>query len=163
MEFEQVIETQKTKLAVVAPIETETPVVLTDRDIPVGMPLTNQLDKMTADQGAWAIRNGDAWIAYLQASAGEVVGYPKVKDIEVSPAEQWQAVCEVLDRVWHAMVAESSGETLEPNQYAEWVDTLKWSLAVIPNGYERHAAIIQNDLDYWLGVIENGKRKGKRK
>ena len=36
-------------------------------DIPPGMPLTNRLDKMTIEQGRWAIRNGDAWIAYLKA------------------------------------------------------------------------------------------------
>ena len=35
-------------------------------DIPPGMPLTNRLDKMTIEQGRWAIRNGDAWIAYLK-------------------------------------------------------------------------------------------------
>ena len=36
-------------------------------DIPPGMPLTNRLDKMTIEQGIWAIRNGDTWIAYLKA------------------------------------------------------------------------------------------------
>ena len=35
-------------------------------DIPPGMPLTNRLDKTTMEQGRWAIRNGDAWIAYLK-------------------------------------------------------------------------------------------------
>lgn len=35
-------------------------------DIPSGMPLTNRLDKMTIEQGRWAIRNGDIWIAYLK-------------------------------------------------------------------------------------------------
>ena len=44
-------------------------------DIPVGMPLTNRLDKMTTEQAKWAIRNGTAWIAYLkeqQASGVDV-------------------------------------------------------------------------------------------
>lgn len=35
-------------------------------DIPPGMPLTNRIDKMTIEQGRWAIRNGDTWIAYLK-------------------------------------------------------------------------------------------------
>lgn len=35
-------------------------------DIPPGMPLTNRLDKMTVEQGRWAIRNGDIWVAYLK-------------------------------------------------------------------------------------------------
>ena len=35
-------------------------------DIPPGMPLTVRLDKMTREQGRWAIRNGDTWIAYLE-------------------------------------------------------------------------------------------------
>ena len=35
-------------------------------DISAGMPLTNRLDKMTIEQGRWAIRNGDTWIAYLK-------------------------------------------------------------------------------------------------
>lgn len=41
-------------------------------EIPEGMPLTNRLDRMTTEQAVWAIRNGDAWIAYLkeQRAAG---------------------------------------------------------------------------------------------
>ena len=42
--------------------------------VPEGMPLTNRLDKMTTDQARWAIRNGDAWLAYLKAKGGEI--YP---------------------------------------------------------------------------------------
>ena len=41
-----------------------------DSDIPKGMPLTNRLDKMTKEQAIWAIRNGDAWIAYLKTKEG---------------------------------------------------------------------------------------------
>ena len=36
-------------------------------DMPPGMPLTNRLDKMTVEQGIWAIHNRDTWIAYLKA------------------------------------------------------------------------------------------------
>lgn len=42
--------------------------------VPEGMPLTNRLDKMTTEQARWAIRNGDAWLAYLKAKGGEI--YP---------------------------------------------------------------------------------------
>ena len=47
----------------------------TDIEIPDGMPLTNRLDKMTFDQGKWAILNGDDWVAYLrkQRASGEDV------------------------------------------------------------------------------------------
>ena len=40
--------------------------------IPEGMPLTNRLDKMTLEQGRWAIRNGDVWLAYLREHGGEI-------------------------------------------------------------------------------------------
>lgn len=51
--------------------ETETlPIVLTDFDLPAGMPLTNHLDKMTREQAVFSIRNGDAWLAYLKANGG---------------------------------------------------------------------------------------------
>ena len=43
-----------------------------DLDIPEGMPLTNRLDKMSLEQGVWAIRNGDDWITYLKANNGEI-------------------------------------------------------------------------------------------
>ena len=67
MDFLDVIEQHKPKIG----NETEQPAsdkndVLTDKDIPEGMPLTNHLDKMTREQAVWAIRNGDAWIAYLK-------------------------------------------------------------------------------------------------
>ena len=97
MEFEQVIETQKTKLAAVAPIETEPdPVVLTERDIPACMPLTNRLDKMSADQAVWAIRTGDAWSAYLKANGGEVYEHTGASAVEVTPAEVFMAICDTL-------------------------------------------------------------------
>ena len=44
----------------------ETPIsVLSERDLPARMPLTNRLDKMNTEQAVFAIRNGDAWVAYL--------------------------------------------------------------------------------------------------
>ena len=41
--------------------------------IPEGMPRTNRLDKMTREQAVWAIKNGDAWIAYLKKYGGEIL------------------------------------------------------------------------------------------
>ena len=55
--------------AKIIPIDIPT-VVLTARDLPAGMPWTNRLDKMTKEQAIWAIRNGDAWIAYLKTKEG---------------------------------------------------------------------------------------------
>jgi len=58
-------------------------------EVPEGMPLTNRLDKMTVEQAIWAIRNGDAWLAYLKAKGGEI--YPPVvleQPIEVSDADK---------------------------------------------------------------------------
>lgn len=40
--------------------------VLIETSIPDRMPFTNRLDKMTTKQAIWAIRNGDAWVAYLK-------------------------------------------------------------------------------------------------
>ena len=75
MDFLEVIGTQRAEIVVVAPIpETETPVleqILTEQDIPAGMLLTNRLDKMNVEQAVWAIRNGDAWLAYLKSNGGE--------------------------------------------------------------------------------------------
>ena len=58
-------------------------------EVPEGMPLTNRLDKMTVEQAIWAIRHGDAWLAYLKAKGGEI--YPTVvleQPIEVSDADK---------------------------------------------------------------------------
>lgn len=35
-------------------------------NIPEGMPMTNRLDLLTKEQAVWAIKNGDAWIAFLK-------------------------------------------------------------------------------------------------
>ena len=42
------------------------PELLTDFEIPDGMPLTNRLDKMTSDQARWALCHGDVWMVYLK-------------------------------------------------------------------------------------------------
>ena len=154
MGFSEVIAMQKMELGAVAPVnKTENAktavAVLTDSDIPESMPLTNCLDKITVDQGAWAIQNGTSWIAYLKAHGEEVVEYPKAKDIEVSPVEQYQAICDTLENVWLVLTNNMARSTLQPEQVTEWVDTLQGALAVIPNGYERQHSMIQTELDDW--------------
>ena len=159
MDFSEVIATQKMALGAVVPVnKTENAktavAVLTDSDIPVGMPLTNRLDKMTVDQGAWAIQNGTSWIAYLKAHGGEVVEYPKAKDIEVSPAEVHKAICQTLENVWCVLTNNGDRSALESTQQiAEWVDTLQWALAVIPNGYERQREVIELELDKYHSTL----------
>ena len=99
MEFEQVIETQKTELAAVAGETEPVPVVLTDSDIP-RMPRTNRLDKMTTAQARWALNHGDAWLVYLKSNDGEVYQSTGASETELSDVEKYQGICKVLDRVW---------------------------------------------------------------
>ena len=154
MEFEQVIETQKTKLAVVAPIETETPVVLTDRDIPVGMPRTNRLDKLTTELAVWAIRNGDAWLAYLKANGGEIVEHTGASAVEVTPAEVFMAICDTLENVWLSLTGNMKRRDLDPSSLNEWCDTLQWALAVFPKkGYEGPRRVIEAELDTYQALL----------
>ena len=159
MDFLEVIATQKMELGAVAPVnETEIEkaavAVLTNSDIPVGMPLTNRLDKLTTGQAEWAVCNGTAWLAYLKANGGEVVEYPRAKDIKVSPAEVHKAICQTLENVWCVLTNNGDRSALESTQQiAEWVDTLQWALAVIPNGYERQREVIQLELDKYHSTL----------
>ena len=123
--------------------------VLIESEIPAGMPLTNRLDKMTREQAVWTIRNGDVWLAYLRVHGGEVYAGESASDIEVSPADQFKAICETLNRVWWALVGER--DTLRSEQIPEWIDTLRWAVSAMPAGYERHREIIQSELERWQG------------
>lgn len=78
--------------------------VLTDSDIPVGTPMTNRLDKLTSDQAVWALQNGKAWLAYLKANGGEIYQSTGASAVEGSPAEQYKAICDMLEGVWLALV-----------------------------------------------------------
>ena len=82
--------------------------------------------------------------------AGAVYAGESASEIEVSPAEQFKAICETLNRVWWALVGKR--DTLRSEQIAEWIDTLRWAVSVVPSGYERHREIIQSKLDYLVGV-----------
>ena len=74
--------------------------------IPAGMPLTNRLDKLATEQAKWAIENGNAWIAYLKAQREVGVDVDRVehKPIEAyeppTPAERYQAICDILEKAW---------------------------------------------------------------
>ena len=156
MNFMDIVRSEKAKYAEIVPLETEPlrVAVLTDSDIPAGMPRTNRLDKMTTEQGVWAIHNGDAWITYLRANDGEVVEYPRAKDIKVSPAEVHKAICQTLENVWCVLTNNGDRSALESTQQiAEWVDTLQWTLAVIPNGYERQREVIELELDKYHSTL----------
>ena len=119
-------------------------------DIPVGMPLTNRLDKMTTEQAKWAIRNGTAWIAYLkeQRASGvdvELVEYTP-KPIEVSDADRYETILDILESVWLELTENMSRSYLESEQIPDWVDTLQWAVKALPSGYEKQRDIIQNEL-----------------
>ena len=63
-------------------------------------------------------------------------------DIEGTPAEAYKAICDTLENVWLAMLKESSGETFEPEQIPDWVDTLQSAVAVMQAGYKRQHDIM---------------------
>ena len=158
MEFSEVIATQKLELGAVAPVnenEKAAVAVLTDSDIPAGMPRTNRLDKLTTDQAVWVIRNGDAWLVYLKANDGEVVEYTGASAVEVTPAEVFMAICNTLENVWLALVAEN--ETLEPEQIGDWCETLQCVQALVPKEYQRQGAVIKAELDNWQRLLPRHK------
>ena len=99
------------------------------------------------DQVAWAIRNGDAWIAYLEANGGEVYQSTGASAVEITPAEQYKAICDTLERVWLALTGNMKRRDLGADQIPEWVETLQSALEVMPSGYERHVEIIQSEID----------------
>ena len=150
MDFSEVIANQKIELGAVVP-ETETenaPVaVLTSREIPAGMPLTNRLDKLTTEQAVWAIRNGDAWIAYLQANGGEVYQSIGASAVELSDEQKYQCICKVLDRVWLSLTGNMKSRDIDPSSLGDWVDTLRWAIEFIPAEYGRTLRIIEAELD----------------
>ena len=107
------------------------------------------MDKITVDQVAWAIRNGDAWIAYLQANGGEVYQSIGASAVELSDEQKYQCICKVLDRVWLALTGNMKRRDLGVDQILDWVDMLQWAVAVMPSGYECQRGVIQTELDDW--------------
>ena len=146
MEFEQVIETQKTELAAVAGETEPVPVVLTDSDIP-RMPRTNRLDKMTTAQARWALNHGDAWLVYLKSNDGGVYQSTGASETELSDVEKYQGICKVLDRVWLSLTGNMKRRDLDPSSLNDWCDTLKWAIEVMPSGYERQRGVIELELN----------------
>lgn len=119
---------------------------LATADLPENMPLTNRLDKMTIEQARWAIRNGDAWIAYLEATEGEVY-QPKQEKVEVSDADKHNAIFAILEKVW--LDVTDHKPLSKPKEACEWVATLRWALRFMPKTYEARRIIIENEITRW--------------
>ena len=58
-----------------------------------------------------------------------------------------------MENVWLALTDNMQRSDLEPDQVAEWVDTLEWAVAVMPSGYDRISDIIKADLDKWQSFL----------
>ena len=141
----------------VPPVPSEVENPLTANDLPFAMPLTNRLDKMTVEQARWAIANGTAWIAYLKANDGEVF-QPSAKPVEVSDAEKYQAICDVLENVWLDLTDNMPRTYLETDQIPAWVETLQWAIKVLPSEYHSLHKTVKIELEtYQLETTENEK------
>ena len=118
--------------------------------IPEGIPLTNRLDKMTKEQAKWAIRNGDAWIAYLkeQQAAGVDVSLVahNAQPIEVSAAEKHKAICDILEKSWLDLTDNASRSYLKKAQIPDWIKLLEWAIKAIPLGFENYRNSIEKQL-----------------
>ena len=136
---------------------------LTDADIPHGMPLTHSLEKMTFEQGIWAIRNADAWLAYLKANGGELYQTIPVVDVKVSDKEKYEAICSVLEKVWLEMTENCQKSLLDPEDVPKWLEILKWADGVIPASYTSARKVIQSDFEFYAYLKASQKRKSKRK
>ena len=117
---------------------------------PAGIPMTNRLDRITTEQGAWAIANGTAWIVYLKDKKASGVAVDIVEHeanaVEVSEADTYQAICNTLESVWLVLTDNMKSPYLETEQIPGWVDTLEWAIKSLPEGYEKHRDMIQADL-----------------
>ena len=76
---------------------------------------------------------------------------------EVTPAEVFQAIGDVLENGWLALT-DNTRDDLDPDGVLEWVDTLQWAVEVMPDCYEMQHEIVQLETDYWEGVVENGEK-----
>ena len=101
-------------------------------DVPAGMPLTNRLDEMTREQAIWAIRNGDAWLAYLKSKGVSIFESGNQTD-QVLDADKYEAISRTLDRVYIAL--KKSAHT-QDEKAAAWLDTLKWADDQVPESYD---------------------------
>ncbi len=111
------------------------------------------MDKITVDQVAWAIRNGTAWLEYLEANGGEVYQSTGASAVEVTPAEQFDAICDTLENVWLALTGNVKRRDLGVDQILDWVDMLQWAVAAMPSKYERQQEIIQLELDKYKSIL----------
>ena len=143
----------------VPPVPSEVENPLTANDLPFAMPLTNRLDKMTVEQARWAIANGTAWIAYLKENKGEVY-QPSAKPVEVSDAEKYQAIGDVLENVWLDLTDNMARSYLATEQIQAWVDTLEWAITFCPNETDECKAFInvtKDELEAYQLIIDEPK------
>ena len=160
MNFNEVIAELNSKVIPDLSVPSQAELHLTASDLPGNMPLTNRLDKMTVEQARWAIQNGTAWIAYLKANDGEVY-QSDAKNVEVSDADKYKAICDTLTWVWLDLTANMKRKYLRPDQDPVWVDTLQWAVSVIPDGYKKQREIIQDELEeYQIGLAKT-KNEGE--
>ena len=120
--------------------------------IPEGMPHTNRLDRMTTQQAKWAIQNGDAWNAYLKeqlasgADVNLVAHEAKLAYEPPTPAETFEAICEIVESVWLDLTDNLKRKTLRDNQIDDWAEVLHWAIKALPTGYEGHRDIFEDAL-----------------
>ena len=141
MEFSEVIKAQQIDPGAVAPTEIETPAVLTKRDIPAGMPMTNRLDKLTSDQAVCALRNGEAWIAYLKANGGEIYQSTGASSVEITPTEQFKAICDTHENVWLVLTGNMARADLGDSGMGSYAPV--W-VSVLPAGEHQRGASRRN-------------------
>ena len=171
MNFMDTVKRKKRETGEVLPVDIPSPEIseseavagLTDAEIPDGMPLTNRLDKMTFEQGIWAIRNGEAWLAYLKAHDGEVYQTIPTADVKVSNKDKYEVICSVLEKVWLQMTEKCQESLLNPEDVPEWLEVLKWANGVMPSSYASARKVIQSDIELYAYLKASQKRKPKRK
>ena len=66
--------------------------------------------------------------------------------IEVSDADKYRAIGDVLERVWLALTENLKRADLQTEQIPDWVDTLEWAVSFLPSGYERHRGVIELEM-----------------
>ena len=65
----------------------------------------------------------------------------------LSDDQKWQAIGDVMERVWLGLTENLKRPHLLESQYQEWVETLAWALVVMPAGYALQREMIQADIE----------------
>ncbi|RKU25876.1 hypothetical protein C6499_14200 [Candidatus Poribacteria bacterium] len=112
--------------------------------MPVGMPLTNRLDKMNIEQARWAIVNADTWIKHLKEQGGEIYegSDTKPKLQKKIPTERLK---NIINNMGHRVNNDRNATTEQ--KLAGWIDILKWALPLIPDDEQHFKSIVQNSIE----------------